>query len=588
MVDYGNRIGVPDVGGEVWFDESFTRNPIVLATCVGVATANTLPRGGVVPGDLILVVGNATDRSGLRGSAFASRGLDASREELDLSAVQVGNPLLEKLLIDAFVEVFESGLAKYVKDLGGGGLAVALVESARDLGLGVEAWLDRLHLADPTMGPVEVLVSETQERMMLVVSPSDLDRVAEVFRRYELGFSVVGRFIAEPRFVAYWRGEKVVDLPVDLAAGAPEIEWPMSEPGYIREVREVPALPMPDLREALLRVLSSPNVASKEPVYSLYDFDVGVRTVLKPGEGDAAVLRVWEAGEGFGIAVKGDSNPRYAWLDPFLGAANSLVKAFRNVAVVGAEPVAAVDSINVGSPEKPDRYWQFVNAVKGLAWAAEGLGIPIVGGKVSFYNEDESSGRAVKPTVAVVVLGVVRDVSRVLRMGLVDGGEVVVVGVTRPELGGSEYLASVHGLVRGVPPSVDFGVERRVAGFMVELAGRGLALAAHDVGVGGLGAALAKMAVAGGVGFDVDVCSVPRAGDMRVDELLFSESNGRVVVVARDGRAVVELAAGFGLEARVVGVAGGDRLVYRCGGDVVTSVSLGEASEAYNSALSWI
>ncbi|AFA40738.1 phosphoribosylformylglycinamidine synthase II [Pyrobaculum oguniense TE7] len=547
--DYGNRVGVPVVGGETWFDEDFTYTPIVLATCVGVVEKGKVPPGGVETGDLIVVAGLGADKSGLGGSAFASKTLREESEE-DLGAVQVADPLMGKKLIDLVQEAV--GCVKFIKDLGGGGLATALAELAEWFGLGVEAELDKIHMSDREMGPAEVLSSETQERLVFVVSPQGLDCLKSLLEKYEVPYSVMGRFVKSGRVRLLWRGEVVGDVPVWLAAKAPEMVWPRES----YEPPPLPEIPEPPIDKAVELVLSSPNVAVKEAIYRRFDFDVGVRTAVKPGEGDAAVLKLYERGN-LGIVVKGDANPRYAYLDPRLGAANAFVKAYRNVAVAGGVPKAAVDSINVGSPARPAVYWQFVEAVEGLKEAAEALGVPIVGGKVSLYNE--YGDRPIKPTVAVVVLGVIDDVSTALRALWRDGDGVYLWGFTRGEVGGSEYLYRVHRLVAGRPPSVDYAAERRIVEEVQRWRGR--LTGAKDVGVGGLAAALAKMAVASGVGADVDVCKAPTDVG-RLDYLLFSESNGRFVAAGEEGPGVK------------IGVAGGDRLVLRCGSTQLFSRSV--------------
>lgn len=549
--DYGNRVGIPVVGGETWFDEDFTYTPIVLATCVGIATPDKVPPGGVEEGDLIVVAGLSADKSGLGGSAFASKTLGGDVEE-DLGAVQVADPLMGKRLIDVVQEA--TRCVKFIKDLGGGGLATALAELADWFGLGVTAELDKLHKADEEMGPVELLTSETQERLLFVVSKSRLRCIADLLERYEVPYSIIGEFTKTGRVVLLWRGEVVGDIPVELAAKAPEIVWPAAP----YEPPPLPDVPEPPIDKAIDLVLSSPNVALKEAIYRRFDFDVGVRTAVKPGEGDAAVLKLFERGN-LGVVVKGDANPRYTYLSPRLGAANAFVKAYRNVVVAGGAPRAAVDSINVGSPERPHVYWQFVEAVEGLREAAEGLGVPIVGGKVSLYNEHE--GRAVKPTVAVVVLGVIDDVSKALMAKWKDGDGVYVWGYTKAEVGGSEYLYRVHGLIAGWPPSVDYAVEKKLAEAVRRWRDR--LTGAKDVGLGGLAATLAKMAVASGVGADVDVCKAP--GDAgRLDLLLFSESNGRFVAAGEEGPGVK------------IGEAGGDELALRCGSALVYKKSVEE------------
>ncbi|MGC9169826.1 MAG: phosphoribosylformylglycinamidine synthase subunit PurL [Thermoproteus sp.] len=540
--DYGNRVGVPVVGGETWFDPDFAFTPVVLATCVGVVEAAEVPKGDVEAGDLIVVAGLGADKSGLGGSAFASKTLEGGE---DLGAVQVADPLMGKKLIDAVQEARRC--VKYIKDLGGGGLATALAELAEWFGLGVEADLAEIHMSDSDMGPVEVLVSETQERLIFVVSPQAVSCLAAVLDKYDVPYSVIGRFVDGGVLRLMWKGGVVGEVPVKLAASAPQIDWP-AEP---YDPPDLPDIPEPPLDKALDLVLSSPNVAGKEAIYSRFDFDVGVRTAVKPGEGDAAVLKLYEHGN-LGIVVKGDANPRYTYLNPRLGAANALVKAYRNVAVAGGVPLAAVDSINLGSPARSNIYWQFREAVEGLKEAAEGLGVPIVGGKVSLYNE--FSGRPIKPTVAVVVLGRIDDVGRAKRAVWKDGDGIYLWGRTRAEVGGSEYLYRVHGLVAGRPPGVDYEAERGVVRVLQSYLDR--LTGATDVGLGGLAAALAKMAVNSGVGADLDICAAPSDVN-RLDFLLFSESNGRFISAGEEGPGTR------------IGTAGGEALTLRCGSTII-------------------
>ncbi len=549
--DYGNRVGVPVVGGETWFDEDFTHTPIVLATCVGVVREGEVPPGGVRPGDVIVVAGLGADRSGLGGSAFASKTLEGESRE-DLGAVQVADPLMGKKLIDAVREA--RACVKYIKDLGGGGLATALAELSHWFSLGVEFHLDKLHVRDSSAAPEELLVSETQERLVFVVSPERLNCLLSVLEKYEVPYSLPGRFVEGGRVKVLWRGVPIVDVPVELADGAPDLEWPVAS----YKTPKLPEVPEPPIDKAVDAVLSSPNVAKKGRIYMRFDFDVGVRTAVKPGEGDAAVIKLYEYGQ-LGLVVKGDANPRYTYLDPRLGAANAFVKAYRNVAVAGGVPLAAVDSINVGSPERPEVYWQFVEAVEGLREAAEALGVPIVGGKVSLYNE--YMGRPIKPTVAVVVLGRISDVSKANKAMWRDGDRIYIWGVTKGEVGGSEYLRRVHGLVAGTPPAVNYAAEREIVEVVQSWLGR--LSGATDVGPGGLAAALAKMAVNSGVGAEVDVCKAP-AETTRLDFLLFSESNGRFLAAGPEGPGVP------------IGEARGEELVLRCGGTVLYRRSVEE------------
>jgi len=551
--DYGNRIGVPTVAGDTWFDSSFNKQPLVNVACVGLAKVENLVGEQPRPGDLIVIVGNSTGRDGLLGSSFASKPLGEDVDR-DIGAVQVADPLTEKLLIDSLIELVRGKLVRYIKDLGGGGLTTAVSEVAAEFSLGAELDLDKLHLRTE-LTPLEILVSESQERMVVVVEPGKLSEVGRVFEKYDLPYSIVGVFTDNGRIVARFRGRVVADVPSKELARPRAIRRASRPPAEALNGL-TPALGLPEVSipDSILKVLSSPNVSSRRWIYEQYDHEVGARTAVKPGYADAAVLKL-DAGDRRGIAVKGDANPRYTYLDPFNGAANSVAECFRNLVSVGATPVAIVDELNAGNPEKPEQFWYFEMMLKGLAWMAGELGLPVVGGKVSFYNEDHL-GRQVKPTTTIVGVGVVEDVSKVATMDFkVVGSAVVVVGTTFPELGGSEYLHRVHGLEVGEIPRPRPSSELRNSSLVLELVRRELALAVHDIGLGGLGVALAEMAVLGGVGVEVDLGRVPCRGCLRVDEVVFSETQARYVVEVEAGDVdeVLELAGRMGVEVSVVG-----------------------------------
>ena len=573
---YGNRIGVPVAGGLTWVGEGYRGQPLVNVAAIGLLEPGAVLPGRVEPGDVIVLAGNTTGRDGLLGSSFASRPLEGGEE--DLAAVQVGNPFLEKLLIDALVEAYRRRLLRHVKDLGGGGLAVAVSETAASSGVGAVVHLDRVHLREPDMGPVEILVSESQERMLLVPEPGRLGELLELLDSYDVEASVVGYFTGDGRLRFTHHGDVVVDMPVELAVNPPRPRraWVPPPPPPA-----LPPLPAVEPGEALLRVLSSPRVASKAPVYEAYDWGVKGRTVMAPGFLDAAVVWVRDR-RGLAAAVAG--NPRYTRLSPRRGAALSLSEAYRRVAAVGGEPLAWLDNVNSGNPEKPEQHGYTVEIFEGLAWAAEELGVPVIGGNVSLYNED-AGGRMVDPVATVLVVGRVQDVSRVPPSALSGEGALLLVGAeTGPELGGSELVEVLAGGAYGEPPRPRFEAERALASFMREAVGRGLIEASKSVGLGGVAAAAAKMAVRGGVGLTLRLDRVcPACSPL---EAAFSETPARVLVEVPRGRLAeaVELAARRGLWASVVGEPGGDqlRLVH---GSREWRVSLDDALEAYESGL---
>ncbi len=584
--DYGNRIGVPTVAGDTWFDNSFNTQPLVNVACVGVVSTERLIRGTPRPGDVIVIAGNPTGRDGLLGSSFASKplGEDPSQE---IGAVQVADPLMEKLLIDSIQELASLGLVEYVKDLGGGGLTTAVVETAADFGLGAELFLDRLHLRTE-LTPLEILVSESQERMMLVIQKDKLERALEILRKYDVPYSILGVFDGSGLIKAYHSGRKVAEVPARELA-RPRTILRASKPPADRTVLTAPIrdLPLPPLHEALKTLISSPNIACKRWIYEQYDHEVGARTVVKPGYGDAAVLRI-SPEDVRGIAVKGDANPRYTSIDPFRGAANSVAECYRNLVAVGSTPIAFVDEPNAGNPEKPEHFWYFEMMVKGIGWMAEELGVPVVGGKVSFYNEDHA-GRQVKPTATIVGVGALEDVGRTTTMGLkYVGSPLILVGTTFPELGASEYLAVVHGIEAGEVPTPRPSLELRHAEYVLELVKEGIAVSVHDVSLGGLAIALAEMSILGDVGVDVDIEAVACRGCLRVDEVLFSETQARYLLEISPDKLedALKIASSKNIAVSVIGVTTSRKaLRVRSGGNPILEVPLDTLKSLYEGSL---
>ncbi|PWV37293.1 MAG: phosphoribosylformylglycinamidine synthase subunit PurL [Desulfurococcaceae archaeon] len=584
--DYGNRIGIPTVAGDTWFDSSFNSQPLVNVACVGIVKVDEIVSQKPSPGDLIMIIGAPTGQEGLLGSSFASKPLSEKPDE-DIRAVQIANPLMEKILIDAILELSRGKLVKYIKDLGGGGLTTAVAEVASDFGLGAELRLENLHLK-VELSPLEILVSESQERMMLVIDRGKLDEVLGVLEKYDVPMSVIGFFDSSGRIRAYYKDRLVADVPARELA-RPRIvkrsSKPPAEPteslGSIDHLPEIP------VSEAFRLVFSSPNVASKRWIYEQYDHEVGVRTVVKPGYGDAAVLRL-DVGDNRGIAVKGDANPRYTSIDPFRGAANAVAECYRNLVSVGSTPIAFVDEPNAGNPEKPEHFWYFEMMVKGIAWMADELGVPVVGGKVSFYNEDHR-GRQVKPTATIVGVGAVEDISKATTLNFKNpGSAVLVVGTTFPELGGTEYLARVFGLETGSIPIPRPAQEIRNASYIARLAREGIATSVHDISLGGLAVAVAEMAILGGLGVEIDVENIPNRGCSRIDEVLFSETQARYIIeVPRERvKEALQIAQQDGVVVAIIGrVIGKEYFLVRSGSRAILEESLSDLQELYEGSL---
>jgi phosphoribosylformylglycinamidine synthase len=556
---YGNCIGVPTVGGEVRFAPAHSPNPTVNAMCVGLAPADRLVRARADgPGNLLMLIGARTGRDGIGGvSVLASRALGEG-SDAHRPSVQIADPFAEKLLIEACLELVDAGLLVGLQDLGGAGLTCAISESASRAGTGAEIDLDAVPLREPGMEPFEVLTSESQERMLAVVRPHDLDAVDALCGRWGLERSVVGRVTEDGLVRARLAGRVVAEVPArSLAEEGPVYRRPMSPPAELDDLAaDDPtfATPEVDPGEALLRVLASPNVASKRWVFEQYDSIVGGNTVAGPG-GDAAVVRL--EGSLRALAVATDGNGRYGHLDPYLGGAHAVAEGARNVASVGARPVAITNCLNFGNPERPEVMWAFREAIRGMADACRALGTPVTGGNVSFYNESGDS--AIWPTPVVGMLGLLEDHRLRVGAGFGPGSVVYLLGETFAELGGSEYAEVILGTVSGRPPGLDLDREAGLVALLVEAARGDLLASAHDCSDGGLAVTLAESAVAGDCGFAITL-----PGDLPPHVGLFSESASRAVVSVEPakGPAFEDLAAGREVPFARLGETGGPRMLF--------------------------
>jgi phosphoribosylformylglycinamidine synthase II len=577
---YGNSIGVPTVGGEVAFDPCYADNPLVNVLCLGIARRDRVVRARAgAPGDVGLLLGARTGRDGIGGvSVLASRPLGADAEERRPS-VQVGDPFAEKLLVEACLELVERDLLVGLQDLGGAGLTCATSEMASRAGLGMELDLDAVPLREPDMEAFEILTSESQERMFAIVRPERVEEVVALCRRWGVPVTPVARVTGDGLLRVRHRGQVVAEVPArSLADEAPVYRRPLERLAWLEALRadDPLALPAPaDLGEALLRLLAAPNVCSKRWVWRQYDFLVQHNTLAGPGA-DAAVIRL--EGTPRALALSTDGNGRLCLLDPRLGAAHAVAEAARNVACVGARPLAVTDCLNFGDPERPEVMWQFAETVAGLGEACRALGTPVTGGNVSFYNASDRG--SIHPTPVVGMLGVLDDARRMVGPGFRREGDVVVLlGETRPELGGSEYAWTLHRHLGGRPPALDLDRERALVATLVACAGRGILRSAHDCSEGGLAVALAECAIAGGVGVRVD----EPADGLAPHLWLFSESASRAVVTCApdDLAALLAEARARGLPARPIGTVGGESLEVRG----VVTLPVAALADAHEGAL---
>jgi phosphoribosylformylglycinamidine synthase len=558
---YGNCLGLPNIGGEVVFDPSYQGNPLVNALCLGVLPVARLQnKAAAGVGNAVILIGAKTGRDGIGGvSVLASATFDAE-SQARRPAVQVGDPFTEKLLIEACLELYSAGLVTGIQDLGGAGLTCALSETSAAAGNGMRVELERVPLREPSMAPHEVLASESQERMLLIVEPSNVERVLAVCQRWGVLASHIGMVTAPdpergPRLVIGWHGTTIVDAPPgSLADDGPVYARPMREPAdlILLQADRAETLPRPRggdaLRATLLRMVGSPNLCDKTWVTEQYDRYVLGNTVLAQPE-DAGIIRLDET-TGLGVALSVDGNGRYARLDPYAGAQLALAEAYRNVAVTGATPVAVTDCLNFGSPEDPGVMWQFAEAVRGLADGCAVLGTPVTGGNVSFYNS--TGAAAIHPTPIVGVLGVLDDVAQRVRMGFSHDGDVIMLlGETHEELSGSEWAWVNHGHLGGLPPRVDLARERVLGSVLAAAAKVEHISAAHDLSDGGLAQALVESCLRHDVGARI---TLPEGVDPFV--YLFSESTGRALVAVPRGneKAFTALCAENGLPWMKIGV----------------------------------
>ena len=561
---YGNCIGVPTVGGDIYFDECYDANILVNAFTLGLVERDRIFTGKATgSGNPVVYVGSKTGRDGVHGATMASESFSEDSEQRR-PTVQVGDPFTEKLLLEACLELMKTDAIVGIQDMGAAGLTSSAVEMAGRGGSGVELELSHVPLREQGMTPYEILLSESQERMLLVARPESVERLQAIFQRWDLDAVVVGRVIDEPVFRVLSEGREEAAIPVAaLTDAAPTYDRPAARPARQDEIQRLDdaALPQPEnMNRVLEQLLESPNIASREWVYRQYDHYVRSNTVVAPG-GDAAVVRI--KGTSRGLALTVDCNGRYCYLDPHVGGMAAVAEAARNLACVGAAPLGLTDCLNFGNPEKEEVMWQFSQAILGMREACLALDIPVVSGNVSFYNETE--GVSIHPTPTVAMVGLLEDVERIATPWFKEEGDLVVLlGSNRGELGGSEYLKVVHDRVAGRPPAVDLTLERSVQRTCRAAVDAGLLSSAHDVSEGGLAVVLAEACFGDPcVGAVIDV-----EPEGRPDAFLFGESHSRIVVSLKDQdyARLQELASMENTSCEVIGRVGGTRLVI---GDMV-------------------
>jgi phosphoribosylformylglycinamidine synthase subunit PurL len=603
IAGYGNSIGIPTVGGEIAFEPSYAGNPLVNVFCLGIAKATDIIKGvasGV--GNAVYYVGAKTGRDGIHGATMASAEFDDKSAE-KRPAVQVGDPFMEKLLLEACLEVMQTDTLIGIQDMGAAGLTCSTTEMGSRGGAGVEIDVALVPQRETGMTPYEIMLSESQERMLLVVKQGREAEVERIFDKWDLHAVHIGRVTSDGMLRVKERGTVVAEIPNRaLTDEAPLYRRPMSEPEHLADVQRLNlddlgssegldlqvarGFQPGDQNAALLALLESPTVGSKRWVYRQYDHMVRTNTINLPGLG-AGVVRI--KGTDRALAMSVDGNGRYCVLDPYRGAMLAVAEAARNVASAGARPLGATNCLNFGNPERPAIMWQLARAVEGIGVACRALGVPITGGNVSLYNETD--GRAIYPTPVIGVVGLLAHADRVVaRRFQADGDVVMLLGEGRGELGGSEYLKVVHGLVRGMPPSLDLDSERALQMLVVELAEARLVRSAHDCSDGGLAVTIAECCFdTEGIGADVaiDPVVVARAEELNRAAALFGESASRVVISAAAEAAseIVRRAGAAGVPARIIGRTGGRSVRIAVAGEIAVDLPLVDAERAWSDAI---
>ncbi len=571
---YGNCIGVPVVRGEAFFDETYSGNPLVNVVAVGLAREeNIVTACAHKAGNKLILMGSTTGRDGLGGASFASRDLSDDSEAEDRPSIQIGDPFTEKLTIEATLEAIGKGYVKSCRDLGAAGLAGASSEMAAKGDLGMRIMADKVIQREANMTPYEILIAESQERMLLEVEPENVDDVLAIADKYDLNASLIGDLTENMDYTIEFEGEVVADIPVKLLTeGAPTFERP-SEAPQPRDIGSKPELTA-DIKQAVLDLISSHNVASKEWIYRQYDHEVQIRTVVKPGD-DAGVLRI-DGDEG--IILSCGCNPRHTLLDPYQGGKGTIIENAMNLAVKGASGIAIVDCLNFGNPERPDIYWQFKHAILGLGDGARALSIPVVGGNVSLYNESGEFNTAILPTPSIGLVGHTENVNAA-PSGIFtnEGDTIILVGLTKDELGGSEYYSLKDMASNGEVPNVPENTAA-IINTLIDVVHSGKLTASHDLSLGGLAAALCEMCE--GIGAEVDLSTV--ADDLRADDLLFSESYTRAIITSSEPESVKEMLKE--IPYTVIGTTGGDKLSIK-GKELDITLSIDEINEARNSLM---
>jgi len=521
IADYGNCLGIPTIGGEVEFDNCYKGYALVDVAAIGFGKKNRLIKNHASKGDLVVLIGGSTGRDGIGGSQFASDSLEGE----DRSAVQIPDPFIEKLIIETILEARNEKCINAMKDLGGGGLSCAVSEIAESLEIGIELDVNNVHTRESGLLPHEIMISESQERMLIITSKQKLPKLRQICNKFRVTCSTIGH-VKNDKMMHVKKAKKTLALlPAEFVARAPLLDRKKTKPKYLLQIKKENRIKKTlDYSKTILKLLSSPNIASKHWVFQQYDHEVGIRTVVKPGF-DASVLRL---DNGKFLSAKIDGNPKHCYLDPRQGAIGCFEEACRNVVCTGANPIGMVDHLQFGNPENPEIFWTFMESLEGLTEYAKFLRIPCVGGKVSFYNETPAG--PIKPTPLIGVLGI-KDKTPFLSVSPNNDDYLVIIGDTKNELGGSEYFEYIHRFIGGVCPRVDFTDSKINMLAVLSLIKNKLVKSVHDCSKGGLSIALSELSIFGNIGCTIDIEKIPCEENLSSEKILFSESHSRYLLV---------------------------------------------------------
>jgi len=521
IADYGNCLGIPTIGGEVEFDQCYKDYALVDVAAIGFGKKNKLIKNHASNGDLVVLIGGSTGRDGIGGSQFASDSL----ENENRSAIQIPDPFIEKLIVEAILEARNEKCINAMKDLGGGGLSCAISETAESLDIGIELDVDNVHTREDGLLPHEIMISESQERMLVITNKRKLPKLKQICTKFRISCSIIGH-VTNDKMMHVKKGQKTLALlPANFVARAPLLDRKKTKPKYLREIKfEMEIKKTMNYSEIILKLLSSPNIASKHWVFQQYDHEVGIRTVVKPGF-DASVLRL---DNGKFLSTKIDGNPKHCYIDPRQGAIGCFEEACRNVICTGANPIGMVDHLQFGNPENPEVFWTFMESIEGLADFAKFLRVPCVGGKVSFYNETKLG--PIKPTPLIGVLGIIDSIPLTTTPPN-HGDYLVIIGKTKDELGGSEYYEYIHKFIGGHCPTVNFKDSKINMLTVLSLIKNKLVKSVHDCSKGGAAIAISELSIFGNIGCDINIEELLYKNDISIEKLLFSESHSRYLLV---------------------------------------------------------